>query len=229
MKYIIANWKANKNKKEVKIWLESFISKNPLPTQPKLEIIIAAPYVFLPLIQPTLIHLDHLYLAAQDVSSFPNGSHTGQITSRMLSEFVDYVLIGHSETRKFFPQTPKDIQNKINLCVQYSLIPIIFIASPDQPPQTYPDNSFFVFEPPAAISQPGKSHPFPLKKTLESIKILKSKIKSPKAKFLYGGSINEKNIADYLSCPQIDGVVPGRASLDVKTFVKLTENALKSL
>jgi len=228
MKYIVANWKANKTKKEVKNWLDDFLKNNLITSKSNLEVIIAAPYIFLPLIQPTLTYLDHLYLAAQDVSSYTDGPYTGQVTIKMLSEFVDYVLIGHSETKTTLHLTQDDIQKRIDLCQKYSITPIIFIADLLKIPKTYPDKTFFVYEPPSAISQPGKSNPASFDQVQKFIKTLKSKIKSPNAKFLYGGSVNSDNVADYLKLEDVDGVVPGRSSLDVKTFSKLLENAAKA-
>ncbi|MGN1283897.1 MAG: triose-phosphate isomerase, partial [Candidatus Limosilactobacillus intestinavium] len=38
---------------------------------------------------------------------------------------------------------------------------------------------------------------------------------------LYGGSVNPKNIQEIMSKPDIDGVLIGRASLDVDNFLAM--------
>ena len=38
---------------------------------------------------------------------------------------------------------------------------------------------------------------------------------------LYGGSVNSKNANDILSAPNVDGVLIGGASLDVKEFTTI--------
>lgn len=221
-KIIVANWKANKTKKQVKTWLDVFL-KSKLPKN--LQIIIAAPYVFLPTINPSLTLSDNTYLAAQDVSSYPPGSYTGQITASMLSEFVDFVLIGHSEARRYLHQTQEEINKKISLCQKFALTPIIFIAKKKHLPPKYPSSSYFVYEPPFAISTSNKPSPLNPQNAAEKITAFKKNVNSPKVKFLYGGSVDENNISSYLSFPQIDGVVPGKASLNISQFLKLIKNA----
>ena len=41
-------------------------------------------------------------------------------------------------------------------------------------------------------------------------------------KILYGGSVNEKNIDDFVTNGGIDGVLVGKASLDIKKFKLIT-------
>jgi triosephosphate isomerase len=40
-------------------------------------------------------------------------------------------------------------------------------------------------------------------------------------KFIYGGSVNEKNAYYYLISNDIDGILPGGASLDPERFYKI--------
>ena len=42
-----------------------------------------------------------------------------------------------------------------------------------------------------------------------------------KIRILYGGSVNPDNIKDLMAKPDIDGVLIGRASLDVDNFLKM--------
>ena len=42
-----------------------------------------------------------------------------------------------------------------------------------------------------------------------------------KIRILYGGSVNPKNIQEIMSKPDIDGVLIGRASLDVDNFLAM--------
>lgn len=45
-------------------------------------------------------------------------------------------------------------------------------------------------------------------------------------RILYGGSVNEKNVVDFMKEPHIDGVLAGGASLSAETFVKMIEAGL---
>ena len=44
---------------------------------------------------------------------------------------------------------------------------------------------------------------------------------------IYGGSVNQTNYNDYLSQPTINGLLVGRASLEVDTFYKIIFNSQK--
>ena len=40
---------------------------------------------------------------------------------------------------------------------------------------------------------------------------------------IYGGSSNEKNAEDFLKNGGVDGLLPGKASLDAKKFVEIVK------
>ena len=49
----------------------------------------------------------------------------------------------------------------------------------------------------------------------------KQLILPPNNKFIYGGSVDEENIAQYLEVNEIDGFLIGKASLDPNQFLRL--------
>jgi triosephosphate isomerase len=40
-------------------------------------------------------------------------------------------------------------------------------------------------------------------------------------RIIYGGSVNEKDAEEFLQNGGVDGLLPGRASLDAKKFLKI--------
>ena len=62
---------------------------------------------------------------------------------------------------------------------------------------------------------------------LESIKVIdqvlnsKFKIQNSKLIYLYGGSVDSKNVSDFISLPEIDGVLVGGASVNKDEFKKI--------
>ena len=61
-----------------------------------------------------LILDQHVFLGAQDVSSELSGAFTGEISAVMLKDLgVEYVIIGHSERRKFCQETDEVVNKKI--------------------------------------------------------------------------------------------------------------------
>jgi len=226
MKYIVANWKANKNIHQADIWIKTLLSQKKLLSQQNLTIIIATPYPYLPLLTDRLKKYKNIHPAAQSVSSLENGSHTAQVTASMLKDFVNYVLIGHSETNLVYKESLSDLEKKVANCKKQALTPIIFIPNLSTIPNNYPSESFLAYEPPSAISTSKNSTPPTPQKVNQFIKNLKTKNNKNKIIYLYGGSVNPDNVVDYIKV--VDGVVPGSASLDVETFIKLVINVHKS-
>ena len=76
------------------------------------------------------------------------------------------------------------------------------------------------YEPLSAI---GTGHP----DTPENADSIALKIKKElrESSVLYGGSVTSKNVKDFTSMPNIDGVLVGGASLDPLEFLKIIKNA----
>ena len=56
-------------------------------------------------------------------------------------------------------------------------------------------------------------------------KVLSDKFgaESQKVKVIYGGSVNEKDALEFLQNGGVDGLLPGRASLDAEKFTKIVK------
>ena len=223
---IVANWKSNKTIKEALKWLKEFqrnLEIKKLRNWEKAEIVICPPFTALQALQSSIInHQSSIKLGAQNISPFPNGPYTGEISAQMLSGLVDYVLVGHSERRKHLGETTKMVSQKVEMAQKANIIPIICAADIEQVPKGL-KNSYVMYEPPSAISQNGVYRPNTPKSAQKTLAQWKSKLKNVK-KFLYGGSVNPQNSAQFLSQPDIDGVVVGNASLDPAIFFDLITN-----
>lgn len=53
-------------------------------------------------------------------------------------------------------------------------------------------------------------------------KKIKEIVNSP---VIYGGSVTSGNVGSFTQMPNIDGVLPGKASLDAKEFTRIIEEA----
>ena len=95
---IVANWKMNpQTLAEAKRLFDSV--KNGIKGIKNTEIVICPPFIYLSNIQNLK---SNIQLGAQDVFWEEKGAFTGEVSAKMLKDLgVSYVIIGHSERRKY--------------------------------------------------------------------------------------------------------------------------------
>lgn len=219
---VVANWKANTV--DPAKWLESWRASQ--VDSSKIEVALACAFPYLSALAASLP--DSLSLASQDVSKYPPGSYTGEVSAATLTSFkVKYCLIGHSERRKYFKETTLDAGIKFDQAIDSGLIPIICAQSLEEIPQevnSVPSDKYLVmYEPSSAISTNGQYHAESVENVSMTLMDWQKKLPSGVG-FLYGGSVNPENITAFLplcqsnSLPHLSGFVIGHASLDPQDF-----------
>lgn len=241
MKKIIAlNWKMNPaSVKEAKEILGIVSNSN---------VIIFPPFIYL----GTLLNLKKAKLGAQDTfweNPPAGGAYTGEISPSMLKNMsVKYVIIGHSERRKWQNETDEMINKKMKSALEAGLKVILCVGESIQvrkkglksikdfiKKQIQKDlnkitsykikNLVIAYEPIWAIGTGNFCKP---EDALEIIKFIKSlldlRFKIQNSKVLYGGSVNSKNISNFLKHKEIDGVLVGGASVDKKELRLILKN-----
>ena len=63
-------------------------------------------------------------LGAQNMYWQESGAYTGEISPSMVAEFCQYVILGHSERRKYFSETDETVNLKVKAALNHNLIPI---------------------------------------------------------------------------------------------------------
>lgn len=230
MKLIIGNWKANKSLSEAKSWWGAFSTATFRTTSS--EVIICPPVVYLyplyDLLQASAFPFP-VKLGVQDLSEYPNGTYTGEVSGQMVKGIASYAILGHSERRRWFGETDQSVARKVTQALENNIVPIVSVDRKNYMQQL---NQFdkdvlpklvFMYEPPEAISeeigQIGEGEAADASDVLKMGEVLKSI--SPKSRILYGGSVKSRNVKDFFSIPGISGVVPGTASMNVDEFIKL--------
>lgn len=206
----------------------------------KSEIIICVPYTDLfyaiSFCQGTNIHV-----GAQNVFYEDSGAYTGEVSAQMLKCInTEYVIIGHSERRKYFNETDEIVNKKIKKALENGLKPIICVGetleekengkaiekitaqiSEDLKDLTkeHLENIIIAYEPIWAI---GTGKTATKEDANETIKSIRSKINemfgTDDITILYGGSVKPENAKEMFQMPDIDGALVGGASLKASSF-----------
>jgi triosephosphate isomerase len=219
---IAGNWKSNKTVTEAGAWMRAFAPhivsikdtlKESIP-------LVCAPFLDLSVMSTVKKELSlPVEIGAQDVSPFPEGAYTGEVTAKMLKELCSWVIIGHSERRKLLGEKEDELFNETKQAKAAGL-KVIFCVS-DELMAIPPDVDVIGYEPTWAIGTGKTDTPENANKTVQ-----KFKDKTGIRQAVYGGSITAENVADFVGQPAIDGVLVGGASLDPEKFFKLIVNAL---
>ena len=217
-KLIIANWKSNKSQEAARSWCEHFL-QTCLPAQQ--GVVIAPPLSLLEVVKKALAAAPSLQLGAQDVSPFAQGAYTGAVSADQLSDLgVTYVIVGHSERRRYFHETSEDVAQKVTQAIQAGLTPIICVDAPyiqEQLTKIGPaelEKSVVAYEPLASIGSGNRADVGSVSAVVAQIHAF-----SPTSGVLYGGSVDSESVNEY--CIVTDGVLVGSASLDAHEFSRL--------
>ena len=198
----------------------------------KTEVVICAPFVFLPGLSQ---YCHALKLGAQNMSWADKGALTGEISGQQLNQFnISYVIIGHSERRLYLGETNSVANAKIIAALKAKITPIVCLGSEEIGPQFAEvtkdlDESqlkkiVYVYEPTHAISTMPNSRPETGEEAEKAIRhiyeLLEHRIgkSAHMLRVLYGGTVNKTNVAEYAKFSKIDGALVGAASLDSENF-----------
>lgn len=234
---IIANWKMNKNIGEAISYVKEL--KNLVKNQDK-EIVICPAFTALSAVSAELV-TSKIKLGAQDLYFEEKGAFTGEISPSMLKEMdCKYVILGHSERRKYFNETDEIVNKKIKIALKNKLIPILCIGETLEQRKAKKteeviekqfenslkgiksNNLVIAYEPVWAIGTGHNATPEHAEEVHALIRqLINKKLGSEaenKIRIIYGGSVNPKNAKELLSQDNIDGALVGTASLDAKKF-----------
>lgn len=125
-KLIIANWKMNPATLKEAEHLFSSVDEGIEPNE-NLEVVICPPFVYL----PPLVNLSkhNLAFGGQDCFWEKQGAYTGEISPSELKNLgCEYVVIGHSERKKYFQEDESMANKKLKAALASRLIPILCIG-----------------------------------------------------------------------------------------------------
>lgn len=236
-KYIVANWKCNQTIKEIITWL-NIVGPQTLKASANLEIVVAPVFLHLEFFKREINRKGYkIQLAGQNISPFSFGAYTGEVCATQLKEYASFVIIGHSERKKFFNEDETMVNLKIKQALDNHLLPVVCVAGGsgfdsqlnEMVANINEENIakiIFMYEPPSAISKQvgpiGLGEAAPLEEVLVTVRNIKNKF--PANLIFYGGSVKASNIKNFIKQEEIDGVLIGSASLNADEFVKIILN-----
>ncbi len=249
-KIVIGNWKMNPlSLKEAEKLLRSVARS--VSKIKRVEIVVCPPFVYLERLKKLSRKIS---LGAQDSFWGDKGAFTGEVSAEMIANMgVRYVILGHSE-RRALGETNQNINKKLKSALAASLVPVLCVGenSRDENHEYFNvvktqieeclkgiqkdsvSKIIFAYEPVWAISSTVGRRDATPKDSEEMVIFIRrvlSMFVSPdvagKARIIYGGSVTAKDVGEFLAHGGVDGVLPGRASLDAKQFseiISIAEN-----
>jgi triosephosphate isomerase len=238
-KFFCGNWKMNKTKTEA---VSYFRGLKRLVAGSNNDIVVAVPFTLLETAKNACKNTK-IKIAAQDIYHEQKGAFTGEISPGMIKEFADYVIIGHSERRTLFKETD-ELLNKKTIAASDSKLKVIFCIG-ETLEERKRNKTFEIlktqilnglngcklkyivvaYEPVWAIG----TGIIPTEKEIVSthtyIKDIIKKRFGTTVLVIYGGSVNENNAKEILKIKNVDGCLPGGASLELKKFAKIIASA----
>jgi triosephosphate isomerase len=246
---VAGNWKLNKTATEAYKLVSELIPG--LRSIQGVEKLLCPPFIALMAVSRLIKDTD-IRLGAQNMYWEEKGAYTGEISARMLAEFCQYVILGHSERRAYFGETNEQINRKVRVTLAHHLIPVICVGETLEENEAGraagvvsrqvreaflgtdlladSDPIVIAYEPVWAIGT-GRAA------TSEGANTLIRNVIRPtiggmfgeglaqRVRVLYGGSVNPDNAMEFFKQPEIDGALVGGASLDAHAFIAISEAA----
>jgi len=240
---IAGNWKMNTTVDEAVALVCKMIEA--LDKIRNVEKVICPPFISLAALAER-IKDSPIKLGAQNIYFEDKGAYTGEISPLMLADLCQFVIIGHSERRQYFNETDEIINNKVKAALKYGIKPILCVGEKlegneagktakivsQQLGSALADvdslgGTVIAYEPVWAIGT-GKSATG--EQANETIGLIRRKIDSlydeevaQNVRLLYGGSVTDENIAEFIKQTEIDGALVGGASLKAEQFISIVK------
>lgn len=193
------------------------------------------------------LHGTNIALGAQDVFYHNRGAYTGEVSPEMAQEIgCTYSLVGHSERRKL-GETDDDVNRKVKAILDHNMTPIICVGETFEEYQAQKtdvviinqvtkaledvelrdDQRIILAYEPVWVIGSGQAVDHSIVEHIVQIIIHTAMDMNPtfadKFEVIYGGSVDYKNVNDFIIGNISTGVIVGGKSLDAEEFLGIIE------
>ena len=205
------------------------------------EVVVAPPFTALQSVREILTG-STVAIAAQNMYFEDKGAYTGEVSPLMLKDAgCTYVIIGHSERRKYFVESEETVNLNVKKALATGLKPIVCVGETDGERNKgiteavvnrqvrgaldgidKLDDVVIAYEPVWAIGTGLVATPPQAEDVHDFIRRLLVEIYGCAAadvRILYGGSVTKDNITELIAMEDIDGALVGGASLKADGFL----------
>lgn len=240
---IAGNWKMNKTVKEAVALVNELKDK---VKDARCEVIVCPTFVCLPAVLEAT-RGTKIEVGAQNMHFEDSGAYTGEVSPVMLKDLgVKYVIIGHSERRRYFAETDETVNRKVHSAFAHDLLPIMCVGetlSQREDGKTFEviegqikkdlenlttkqvEKMIIAYEPIWAI---GTGKTATSEDANKVIKFIRDKVadmfgrdSAEKTRIQYGGSVKPSTIKEQMAQSDIDGALVGGASLKAGDFAAI--------
>lgn len=226
----------------------SFQEKHPL------DLLLFPPYTNIGVMQQLCTSYP-ISIGAQNMHQKEEGAYTGEISGIMLQEMgCNYVIIGHSERRKYFFEDNSLLGKKIEAALAQGINPIYCVGESEE--ERTEGKAFDVVEKQLREALESVTEIFKFKKEIlvayepvwaigtgknatpedaedmaqyirSVLKLLGNEAFGNSTRILYGGSVKPNNIRSFLEKENVDGALIGGASLDAESYASMIKVAME--
>ena len=241
-KIVAGNWKMNMNLQDG-IALAKELNETLKADKPNCGVVICTPFIHLASIAQFLDQ-DIIGLGAENCADKEKGAYTGEVSAEMVkSTGAQYVILGHSERREYYKETPEILKEKVILAQKNDLKVIFCIGESKEEREAGKQNEVVKAELEGSVFnlseedfrkiviayEPIWAIGTGLTATAEQAEEIHAYIRSIIAEkygqavaddttILYGGSCKASNAPELFAKPDIDGGLIGGASLKAADF-----------
>jgi triosephosphate isomerase len=190
-------------------------------------------------------------VGAQDVSCYPSGPYTGEVSAEVLAELgTRMVMAGHPERRRLFGETDEVVRRKVRATADAGMAPVVVVGeqregeSAERAVAAQLDawlgdlprhaDVIVAYEPAWAIGAPQPAPPEHIAESTLAVRtLLKGRVDDPRV--IYGGSVQPgtfsaiRRAAGHDGGAMPDGVFMGRFGIDPDVFLTVVREVRESV